>query len=1028
MLDFVKSLLKSLQERSVLLVAIFILSITAISLAYYFGGAVFASTFILPFIVLFLGVSKDIWSSDSGQTVIAKLSILAIIVLVFGASISPLFTDVLLEPLYEVIPILKGKIPAIPISYPVVIIGLIAILLINYLMRDGSAMNKHSTPLEKEFPERDYKEKLKAFCRILKDDLDRIEREGNWSAELFVPLEAEVEIRQATKISKRKKDLLSALKKEKKAKTFLVVGQPGAGKSVALRKLCRDLLQEVDKTGKVPVYVNLKEWSSASWSEESPLSQDKFHEFVLKSLKNQGDRFTADFLKVYFDRMVENGRIFFIFDSFDEIPALLEDEDDSRILNEISKIVHKYLNGAHDSRGIVATRPYKRPTNQLLADATIQILPLTEERVAEAMKKYPSVKENSINKLLTTRREMLPIAKNPFYCALIVNYLQDNKDSLPENRSDLFQSYIEKRLEDCSQKIEEKGLSKTDVKQVCQEIVALMFDSETFGFEIPISELQEHIYSYDDEDLKKIIDVLVYSKIGRHSNSEKTLFTFSHKRFAEYFAVLSRLGNENEELLKDIHNDGKWRDVMVLLAELEDENKSYAIALYSWNKLAEAHNEIAKTGKTFSYRTIHGLRFLRDTYLSRRFIINRLQNNLEKYISQQLTAADTILEKKIALECVGLLDEESINLIILEALRQNNDWLSETALKSCFYLNRIDPRLQKSLLVYLDSFPIFQFLVKYKNLLFPLTLTNLFDVPKRFLYVKLIDNLIILVLYACHAFYNPFTAIIYVFVLLLKLENPMKKTESFSVAEVFFLRGRVALIPLLANGFTVFINWILYPLNYEIQRWSIPSWLLLFSILVFIPWYQLYYYLIKYKDIEEIIFKVIRLSRKEIITLDINGTERQAYILELNEKIATSETILTTTKPLFYLCIFVFMLSVFMIVISLLPESLRIYAYGIGVSIVSIPYLASIWEYVHLLKDYKINKKFLKTNEFSRSKISDHFFKLKTESGRLNFVNQLGSRGNAPSGEWIDKLPNINNDKASIRLAQLEESWRNLDR
>ncbi len=63
-------------------------------------------------------------------------------------------------------------------------------------------------------------------------------------------------------------ELLSAIKRSKE-RLFMVLGDPGSGKSVALRKLARDMAAEAEKTDKIPVYINLKEWyEEEKWTEE----------------------------------------------------------------------------------------------------------------------------------------------------------------------------------------------------------------------------------------------------------------------------------------------------------------------------------------------------------------------------------------------------------------------------------------------------------------------------------------------------------------------------------------------------------------------------------------------------------------------------------------------------------------------------------------------------------------------------------------------------------------------------------------
>ncbi len=65
----------------------------------------------------------------------------------------------------------------------------------------------------------------------------------------------------------------------------------------------------------------------------------------------------------------------------------------------------------------------------------------------------------------------------------------------------------------------------------------------------------------------------------------------------------------------------------------------------------------------------------------------------------------------------------------------------------------------------------------------------------------------------------------------------------------------------------------------------------------------------------------------------------------------------------------------------------------------------------------------------SRQQVAIGFNSLKTNWGRLKYIEFLQNQKIKPQGEWPDgNLPNINNDEASTLLAKLEEKWLGLDR
>ena len=195
---------------------------------------------------------------------------------------------------------------------------LLGVFVVNWFTRDKSAMHKHPRPLDQDFPEQTYQQQMKRYSEILMSRLITLDDETRWDDYFFAPLEAEVEVTSGRRSIKKIVDLMRALKGDRTSRIILVLGDPGAGKSIALRKLAKELMKEVDRTGRLPVYVNLKEWGDEhQWTEESPPTAQELRSFILRTLKSYSV-FADQFLEEYFDRMLDRGRFFFLLDSFDD--------------------------------------------------------------------------------------------------------------------------------------------------------------------------------------------------------------------------------------------------------------------------------------------------------------------------------------------------------------------------------------------------------------------------------------------------------------------------------------------------------------------------------------------------------------------------------------------------------------------------------------------------------------------------------------------------------------------------------------
>lgn len=673
----------------------------------------------------------------------------------------------------------------VTISVPILLFLSFSIYVINKSLSPSGSMGENQSSFDKEIPEPEFNERLNNALVALEDDLKMINKQSNWTGSFYTDLDAEVYIKTKTKNKRKVSNLLKALN-NKSGRAFLVLGEPGGGKSVALRKLAIELLPQVKEANKIPLYINLKEWNNTNWSEKNPPNEYQLLEFVRENIARR-DLALNIFVDKYFDRLIEKKRFFFIFDSFDEIPQVMNVDDNSLLIQQLSSVLYKFIKDNNNKpTGLVSSRHFRKPTSDFNASSEIEIRPFNGAQIYKSIRKMSNSSEDLINKIFKDRTDLYLTAKNPFMASMISKYIEIHGE-LPKNRLDMFSVFIDDALNNSSRKLCELDIDKEYILTSSKKIAVAMFSD--FGLEASVNDLK---LKFPNIKIDQLIECLKFARLIRASSSDEGRISFVHRRFCEYFVVLDMLDNESDIPFNEIPKDTQWRDALVLFCEVSDVKKAKDIADNCWEF-------IKKDNGSGSLEAIHCIRFLRDAFKSRHDCIHHIQEEIQDFIDKELSSCKPVHWNKFVIELLCLCKTNVIEESVIRTLKMKDSWLCSTAIESCRHLSKVSKELKIELGSYLDSGNDLQFFNSFKSNYFNFGISDAFSSVKNYLVLRGIEISLFILLYTIILCFQPtltialtIAFIIQVIVIYLlnqisriNIKNNKDSNDSFSINDTY---------------------------------------------------------------------------------------------------------------------------------------------------------------------------------------------------------------------------------------------------
>lgn len=442
------------------------------------------------------------------------------------------------------------------------------------------------------------------FCSVLTADLTNITKAESWNDQWFTDLEAEVETeggyyitplhRFFGKVStglRKEKSLIKAISSSSE-RAIQLTGEPGSGKSVALRHLASQLAARARtskaKDALVPLYINLREITVPPGS---PVTTDTIRDFILDNIR-RGDSDTTDYVRENWADYRERGIWFFLFDSFDEIPAVLHAEKGNPATKEYAEAIRMFLEGMGTCRGILASREFKGPES--LPWMKFRILRLTSKKQQELVKNafLTPAQERAVLHHLASNKSTL--ANTPLFLTLLCRYVKKSA-AAPTNDYELLALQIDELAKrDPTYLKRTYNLTPAELLSGAQRIARLFAEESTLGLAPTIDQVEAVLNKSEipGGDIQRFVAALVDTKIARadvaHAAPGDRRFAFAHRRYQEALFVRHLVAYPDYISGYDLLTDPRWREYAVTLLETQPVDALNGMFKASAELLAEA--------------------------------------------------------------------------------------------------------------------------------------------------------------------------------------------------------------------------------------------------------------------------------------------------------------------------------------------------------------------------------------------------------------------------------------------------------
>lgn len=563
--------------------------------------------------------------------------------------------------------------------------------------------------------ERRRRRRRRLFAQHLDIRLKHLELQEDWRDEKYAELEAEVEVEQSRRRRwvrrlvplrgpglRRVRSLSQALARSSEP-LVLLEGEPGAGKSVALRHLARLMAQDAANSksikATIPLYLNLKQLDVRP----EDVTAEHIRQFVLDFLNEANSRDVQEVLDTEFQRGLEEGTWLFLFDSFDEIPDILSAEDTRRVAPAYARAIADFLGPFGECRGIVASRDFSSPDiARFTRFRILRLSPRQQQRLITRADLDRRVDRAMRHGLATASQDIATFAGNPMFLSLLCEHMRNNAD-FPTGSHTVFEDYLTQRLRRDAARIRARfGVEVGLVRAGAEEVAFVMASVPRMGLTPTRADLLAAATGQERVSPRlwgTLLNALEYSKLGRSDTNlaGEPTFSFVHRRFQEYFATCVVINSPRRASVESLLDNDQWRETAVTLLQVQHGAATAPLLDLARRRLAEHAQQARDDGFRWPPGCLHLLGVLATGLETHPDEVDDASRAHVGQILERAWESGNRLDKRRAVAFANLAPPAHTERLLVDAFRSRNEYLREAAFRTAGSIPGLSAELRRQI-------------------------------------------------------------------------------------------------------------------------------------------------------------------------------------------------------------------------------------------------------------------------------------------------------------------------------------------